>query len=181
MIPNSVGVFGRRIFLLSQVHSFTISPLSMFFFFFNRGQEEARPQTFQQMEITFPDCPCWTYNYHNSAGCQWKCSTSPWIPCQVPLWRWFPMATHHYRNTQTLNRKEKKYGSCSHTYVCGGHDGKYMMEKVQSLPLIGVWPKYWITQLVLFGHADSLLPWIMLVFYFLVGEFWQNNKKKVYK
>lgn len=45
--------------------------------FSHEGQEETRPQAFQQMEITFPDCPCWRYNYHNSPGCQWKCSTGP--------------------------------------------------------------------------------------------------------
>ena len=49
--------------------SIFLQALSVAIFFFNEGQEEVHPQVFQQMEITFPDCPRWSYNYHSSPSC----------------------------------------------------------------------------------------------------------------
>ncbi len=109
---------------LSQVPSVTCS-LPLPFFFSHKGQEEIRPQAFQQMEITFPDCPRWRYNYHNSPGCQWKCSTGPWIPCQVPLWHWFPMAAHHYRNANLEQERKEIWPLLTYVQsVNGGRNGQ---------------------------------------------------------
>lgn len=109
----------------------------------------------QRMEITFPDCPHWRYNYHNRPGS----GSAPLAPeylarslCDAGF-PWPPIITGTYK---PWTGKKWNEVPASHTLLWS----TYMMAKEQFLSLIRARQKYWITLfhlfcLVLTHHSDS--------------------------